>query len=379
MIEEINSDNNCIVKAFENNPISILQEDIDNKKVYYFKASDIGKALDLSNIRVSIQNFDEDEHVVRKAYDTTNRQQDTIFLTSQGIYRLLYSSKKDIAKKFRKWAGAILDDIIFNESNELKKQIEEKDKLLKNREMELKNREIELENTKKELEKKTKLSVKKWYYQEPGHVIYGFKSNQDSNLITIGKSKNIKNRESVYLTHNQTGEMFYIRRCYNSDLAEKVLHHILDKYREENNKEWFSISEKLTIYVIDIVCDFLDMFINCSEKLPEFKIKEFFNDLPVEKYDTTIDVKKKGYLLIPNLDINNKYDDNETNQNQILYESLKKYRKTLENKCIFCNTIFKRKFSLIRHLKDSRCKIGENLTVFDFYNKLIESPFEYIV
>ena len=27
MLEEIKTDNNCIVKAFENNPISILEED----------------------------------------------------------------------------------------------------------------------------------------------------------------------------------------------------------------------------------------------------------------------------------------------------------------------------------------------------------------
>ena len=33
MNEEIKEDTNCIVKAFENNPIAILQEDI-NKKVY---------------------------------------------------------------------------------------------------------------------------------------------------------------------------------------------------------------------------------------------------------------------------------------------------------------------------------------------------------
>lgn len=33
VIEEIKTDNNCIVKAFENNPIAILQETMDNKKV----------------------------------------------------------------------------------------------------------------------------------------------------------------------------------------------------------------------------------------------------------------------------------------------------------------------------------------------------------
>ena len=70
MIEEIKDDNNCIVKAFENNPIAILHEDINNKKVYYFKASDIGKALGIVNIHSTIQNYeDEDERVIRKAYD----------------------------------------------------------------------------------------------------------------------------------------------------------------------------------------------------------------------------------------------------------------------------------------------------------------------
>jgi prophage antirepressor-like protein len=89
MIEEIKEDNNCIVKAFENNPIAILQEDIDNKKVYCFKASDIGKALKLTNIAQSIQNYDEDEKVLRKAYDLRGCEQDTTFLSSQGVYRLL--------------------------------------------------------------------------------------------------------------------------------------------------------------------------------------------------------------------------------------------------------------------------------------------------
>jgi len=80
--------------------------------------------LNLTNIRVSIQNYDDDERVVRKAYDSNGTLQDTIFLSSRGVYRLLYNSKKEIAKKFRKWAGSILDDIVFNESKQLKQQID---------------------------------------------------------------------------------------------------------------------------------------------------------------------------------------------------------------------------------------------------------------
>ena len=107
MIEEIKEDNNCIMKAFENNPITILQENNGNKKIYCFKSNDIGKALKLSNIAQSIQNYDDDEKVLRKAYDLRGCEQDTTFLTSQGVYRLLYNSKKEEAKKFRKWAGNI--------------------------------------------------------------------------------------------------------------------------------------------------------------------------------------------------------------------------------------------------------------------------------
>ena len=256
MYEEICQDNNCIVKAFENNPISILQEDNGDKKIHYFKASDIGKALHLSNIAVSIQHYDEDERVIRKAYDTTNREQDTTFLSSQGVYRLLYNSKKVEAKKFRKWAGMILDDIIFNESRDLQRQLEQ-------------NKQ-ELEMNKRELEKLKRLKTKRWYDQEPGDTIYAIKVN---NIIKIGKTRNIKKREGYY-TENQTGDMFYIKQCYNCDLTEKVIHHILDKHREENNKEWFNISNELAIYTIDIVCNFLDNFINTSEKLPLSNIKE---------------------------------------------------------------------------------------------------------
>jgi len=269
MNEEIKEDNNCIVKAFENNPIAIITEEIDNKKIYCFKANDIGKALKLSNIAVSIQSYDDDERVLRKAYDSNNIERDTTFLTSQGVYRLLYNSKKEGAKKFRKWAGNILDDIIFNESAELKRQLKQQKNLIE-------DKDKELEHTKNELQKISKLKTKKWYDTEAGDILYGVISNtEDANsIIKLGKAKNGTNREGNYFTHNQTGEMFYIRKCYNCYLAEKVLFHILDKYRIHNNKEWFNISKDLAIYSIDIVCNFLDNFINYSEVLLESNLLE---------------------------------------------------------------------------------------------------------
>ena len=230
MNEEILQDNNCIVKAFENNPISILKEDNGDKKLYYFKASDIEKALNLTNIRVSIQCYDEDERVVRKAYDTTNREQDTIFLSSQGVYRLLYSSKKEIAKKFRKWAGAILDDIIFNESQKLQKKLQETQKLLE-----------------KEKREKALMQNRRWVDLKPCESVYVYRDNlKDNNSqIKIGKSKDLSQREREYSGLNKSGAIVYYKKVLNCSLTERVCHHILDKYRINRNQEWFNISKDL--------------------------------------------------------------------------------------------------------------------------------------
>jgi prophage antirepressor-like protein len=231
MNEEIKEDNNCIVKAFENNPISILQENINNKKIYCFKASDIGKALNLSNIAVSIQSYDEDEKVLRKAYDLRGCEQDTTFLTSQGVYRLLYNSKKEGAKKFRKWAGNILDDIIFNESKEIKKQLEEKDKLLLDKQAIIEKQETQL----------TKLT--RVISHKVGESVYVFECKYENEIIyKIGRTKNANKRETELITGNFNGEVVFHFPCLNSILLEKFVHQLLDNYRLDVNREWFNCS-----------------------------------------------------------------------------------------------------------------------------------------
>lgn len=244
MIEEIKTDNNCIVKAFENNPIAILQECSDNKKVYYFKASDIGKALEIVNIHSTVQNFDEDERVIRTAYDTKNRVQDTTFLSSQGVYRLLYNSKKDIAKKFRKWAGNILDDIIFNESSELKKQLEQKE------------REI------KQITQDSKLNKQNILLRE---------FNKTCNLVYIIKVKTIENNYVIKLGESRCGisgrykehkknypecvllDCFEVKRSKD---FEKLLHSQLRHQRytslsgHEKENELFLVGQELSYQMV---------------------------------------------------------------------------------------------------------------------------------
>ena len=125
------SDPNCIIRAFENQPISIFKEIVNDKTIHWFKGVDIGNTIELTNIYASVQNFDEDEKGLKEV-ETLGGKQKILYLTSRGVYRLLYNSKKPIAKKFRRWVGDILDDIIFNSSDELRLQLQEQKQLLIN-------------------------------------------------------------------------------------------------------------------------------------------------------------------------------------------------------------------------------------------------------
>jgi prophage antirepressor-like protein len=244
---------NCIVKAFENNPISIIEENIDNKKIYWFRASDIGNALKLSNINVSIQNYDEDERGLRKAYTPEGGTQQALFLTSQGVYRLLYNSKKEIAKKFRKWAGNILDDIIFNESNKLKRQLEEQQK------------KIEMLETRPETE---------GFFRESGYI-YIIKETAKLGRYKIGKSKNPIDRISG-LNVSSSEKSLLIDRQFETvdvDSAEKTIHLMLKPYRIKKRAEWFFFKDQTELD------NAVNTIIKCLEFIKQYKSGDNFVDI----------------------------------------------------------------------------------------------------
>lgn len=123
---------------------------------------------------------------------------------------------------------------------------------------------------------------------EPGDSIYAYiNGNHQDKYIKVGKAENIKD---AYMVGDRGAEILYYRKCFDCKLTEKVVHHILDKYRVNSTMEWFDISEELAIYTIDIVCDFLDSFISTSEQFVDSKLKEY---LFTVKSSMTEDVREK--------------------------------------------------------------------------------------
>ena len=64
----------------------------ENEPLY--KANDIGKLLNLSNIRTSINNFEDDEKYLLKKIDSNGILRNTNMITYKGIKRLICSSRK---------------------------------------------------------------------------------------------------------------------------------------------------------------------------------------------------------------------------------------------------------------------------------------------
>ena len=277
--------------------------------------------------------------------DLGGRPEEQVMLNIDTFKNMCMLVKTEKSKEIRKYYVKL--ENIYNKI--IKEEIENKDKLLEEKESQLqessKQHQIELQEKNKQLSDLQKLKVKKWYNQDPGDTVYAIKIN--SGLIKIGKTKNIKDRETHYV-NNQVGNMFYIKKCFNCDLTEKVLHHILDKYRIENNKEWFNISDELAIYTIDLICDFLDKFIDYSEKLPLSNIKEALNLF-----------NNKDNKDIENKDIENKEIKNKDIENK---DIIKIVSKSLLNKVVNIES----NEDKIKKFVDEYCELDENNYVLSY-------------
>lgn len=113
-----------IVNAFISNEETCNINIIGSYDEPLFQANQIAKILDIKNINSTIKNFDNDEKII-KSIDTNEGQQNVLFLTIIGLYRLLGMSRKPIARKFQKWVANVIKEIRLNNKYELECQIKD--------------------------------------------------------------------------------------------------------------------------------------------------------------------------------------------------------------------------------------------------------------
>lgn len=260
-------------------------ENLDAKKIHEEKAAPEigGAAIESSNLGGAGLN------------------KETILLSVRTFKKLALKSKTKKADEIHEYfikMEEIFQEVIDEESNELRIQLSSQKQQLSNKQFELEQKELEL---KKEQKTKNWLINRRYQHEEPKQCVYLYKDNDD---YKIGKSeKGVAERERAYSNMSPNGEIIYFQNCLNCNLTEKVLHHTLDKYRTIRNREWFNFSEELAIktiksiiYIMDFQMETVDEFFPKLYTMLEIKDEKVVVEKVVEeKVEVQVKVNPKDF------------------------------------------------------------------------------------
>ena len=243
-----------IVKAFNSNNLHteiIIKGDINNP---LFRASDIGTVLEISNIRTSINNFNETEKVVHTMVTLGGSQQVT-FLTEKGLYKVLFKSRKPIAEKFQNWVCEVIKEIRLNGLYDLQKELEQ----AKTETTQIENskkKEYEIKLQEQKVLEREKILLKE--YGSIGSIVYIIKVKTFDNgtyIVKIGESR--KGITDRYNEHKSKYEECLLLDCFkvNNSLGFETflqehdnirLNKVTDLPGHETELELFLIGKKLS-------------------------------------------------------------------------------------------------------------------------------------
>lgn len=85
---------------------SLVRSHIDENGNPWFIAKDVCFVLELGKYRDAISSLDDDEKGCPVVVDTLGGKQEMATISESGLYSLIFRSRKEEAKKFRKWITA---------------------------------------------------------------------------------------------------------------------------------------------------------------------------------------------------------------------------------------------------------------------------------
>lgn len=290
-------ESNLLVKQFKNLNITIY----GTYEEPLFKAKDIGELLDIKNIRDTINEFDE--QLIKAPVGNTDRCVEQIFLTEDGLYEVIFTSRKQIAKDFKKWVRSVIKEIRLKGKYDLEEQLKIKDQESKQKELDyqlqlkLKDQELQL------LKEKTYEEIDK-----PGHV-YILKCDGG---YKVGKTKDSVSKRIKGLQTGNVNNIEIIMDCEtcNEDLLEKNVHYILDRYRSNSNREFFDCNVEYIKMIIELVNNNLNTMKSTYQTITK---DELYN-----RYTNKLELIKEKY----DIEEYDKYIFDETINNQLIKNSI---------------------------------------------------------
>ncbi len=252
-----------IIKAFNSNDLHteiVIKGTLDDP---LFRASDVGVILDISNIRMSITDYDESEKRAVSTTDSTGRMQEVTFLTEKGLYKVLFRSRKPIAQKFQNWVCDVIKEIrvtgIYNMQKEIDKKQEEleqtKDEMASLEDTKKKEYETKLE--KEKVLEREKILLKE--YDTACSIVYIIKvktlEHVGKYIIKIGESR--RGISGRYNEHKSKYEECVLLDCFcvhrSKDFENFIHNHesvrlnrVTDLKNHEKEQELFLIGRNLS-------------------------------------------------------------------------------------------------------------------------------------
>ena len=302
-----------IIQIFTNNDLSQsidIQGTIDEP---LFRASQIADLLDISNIHTSLRNFDSDEKTIRSVYSDYGQQQ-IMFLTELGLYRILGQSRKPVAKSFQKWVCTVIKEIRLKGKYELQNELH----LIKN----------ENENNVKYMRHQTL----KESYNKKDVVYFGLLKEVDDNhfIIKIGSTCDIKARGPSLENLFDKCIFLDIFECLKHTKFEKFLHNYEEikkyQYKDEiidgvKSSEAFLVDKDIYENIKKIAHKNIHQFniLDKSEYMEMHNIKTRNSEIEMEMIKLENErIKLEIIRNNPHIDIKSLFNDNNKLDNNIV-------------------------------------------------------------
>lgn len=198
------------------------------------------------------------EEAKNKIENRGGHNKETILLTIYTFKKLCLKSNTKKADEIHEYfikLEEIFQEIINEESDELRDQLYEKENLIKSQLLLIKQKDKEI----KQLNKKIDLD---WLYVAIDNSIQG--------LSKIGIAEEILTRLDNHLTSNPGFKYVFTYQSKNNKLIEKCIKAILDPFLR-NKKEWFTVDSEDMIQLVKFFIDIFDNNNGCEN--PKFIIK----------------------------------------------------------------------------------------------------------
>lgn len=301
-----------LVKAFNDNELTHLIKIKGTHEEPLFRLSDIGIILDLVNPRQSVKDFDETEKILIS--DTTDGgQQNVIYITEDGLYQLLFISRKPIVKKFKKWVSSIIKEVRLNGVYKLENDIRAKEEIIESQQQSLMKQSEIIQKQNEEINFLETSKIPTIYIYNCDATVTGVPS------LKIGFTDSVNNRTKNFKQTHKYGKMeYYVGLVdFNIRKIEQFIHEALSFYRVRD--EIFNLHVQDAIMYISTIVNLLKFMKTPDDPSKLIKMSKVyestelhFNNHPLNVTTCNAETQTQMEIIeeLRNENNSNKNDDN---------------------------------------------------------------------